>query len=229
MAMNEIRPPRDEGEDPDHEGILACGRDLADLWDDQGGASRPADPHTAGCPDCAAALEDFRLLRHAVFQERREWHERLGAADVDVDAARLTASVMELVRTELRPGRTLPLGEADEDAWIHEAVAARAFRAAAERVPGVRAGSCRVGPEADRPDTGTPARTPVRVRIEVTLGMFRDLRGATDHVRRAIAETAQRDLGLRVTAVDVVVTDLHQEPEPQPDANTDEHEDEDRR
>ncbi|MER5874232.1 Asp23/Gls24 family envelope stress response protein [Streptomyces sp. NPDC002044] len=204
MAMNEPEYAPDAGDD----GLLPCGRDLATLWDRwQQGPRGAADPHTTDCPHCAPALADLARLRDVV---RRDGEET--GTGRQADASRLAANIMDVVRLELRPGRTLALGDADEDAWIHEAVAARAFRAAAERVPGVRAGSCRVGPEPGRePGSGERPRTPARVRIEVTAGAARDLQRTADRIRRQIAEAARQDLGMRITSVDVVVTDLHHE------------------
>lgn len=140
MAMNEPRVPHQGGAGPE-DGILPCGTDLAALWDQQEPASEPTCPHTAGCSHCIAALADFARLRDAVARDRQET-----GADWEADAVRLTASVMDTVRLELRPGHILALGEDDEDAWIYEAVAARTLRTAVEQVPGVRAGSCRITP-----------------------------------------------------------------------------------
>ncbi|MDX2388996.1 Asp23/Gls24 family envelope stress response protein [Streptomyces sp. DK15] len=215
MAMNESPGPR---HDPaDDEGFLPCGRDLADLWERQDPDPRTVDDHPApdpdpdpeadpdpdahpeGCPDCAGALAELARLRAAV-----RHGTAVAAAGREADASRLAANVMDVVRLELRPGRTLALGDEDEDAWIQEAVAARAFRSAAEQVPEVRAGSCRVGP-----DEGTGARTPARVRIEVSIAVDHDLRAAADRIRRGIADAARHDLGMPLTSIDVVVTDLH--------------------
>lgn len=215
MAMNEPGEPR-HGTGPEHDdAILPCGRDLAALWDlaalsDQADRNRGAPvasetgPHPTGCPHCAAALQDFARLRGAVLHGAQE-----AGTDWEADAARLTASIMDVVRLELRPGRTLPLGGLDEDAWIYEAVAARTFRSAAELVPGVRSGSCRISPAGSRHPGD---RTPADVRIEVTVGMTRDIQLAADRIRGHIAEAAQETLGMRIASIDVAVIDLHHEP-----------------
>lgn len=207
MAMNSPRAPQQPTAQAD-DGFLPCGRDLADLWDQQDQTRQslgplPTDPHTAQCPHCSAALEDFAHLREAAVRDRQDT-----GADWEAGAARLTASIMDVVRLELRPGHTLALGEADEDAWIYEAVAARTFRAAAEQVPGVRAGSCRISPE---PSTRPGVRTRARIRIEVTVGMIRDLQAAAEEVRLEIAAAAEQELGMPVASIDVTVTDLHHE------------------
>ncbi|MFD8019714.1 Asp23/Gls24 family envelope stress response protein [Streptomyces lavendulae] len=220
MAMSESREPRtvagaeagdmgmDVGMDVDVDTVLPCGRDLARLWDgeDRDGratAGQGEDPHTADCPHCGAALAELALLRGAAVHRGQE-----ADTDWEASAARLTASIMDVVRLELRPGRPLALGEMDEDTWIHEAAAARTFRSAAERVPGVRAGSCRISPE---PPPRPGARTPARVRIEVTVGMGRDVQPVADRIRRTIATCAEQALGLQITSIDVVVVDLHDE------------------
>ncbi|XUM02643.1 Asp23/Gls24 family envelope stress response protein [Streptomyces venezuelae ATCC 10712] len=118
--------------------------------------------------------------------------------------------MMDVVRLELRPGRDLPLGEVEEDTWIYESVAARALRAAAEEVPGVRAGSCRITPPGSRTD---PGRGPVAVRVTVTVAYGLDLMTASEAVRDRVAQAARERLGLAVSAVDVTVTDLHEPPD----------------
>ncbi|EPH42842.1 hypothetical protein ABT390_27405 [Streptomyces aurantiacus] len=210
MAMNEDGTPDGTafGGVPEEE-TLPCGRELAQVWE-QAGTDEP-DPHTAGCPHCAEALRALRTLEGVVARarvdepEERQW-----------DTAALAGRVMDVVRLELRPGRTLALGEDDEDAWIVEAAAARTFRAAVDVLPGVRAGSCRV--ETDPMSTATAApsarppgrlpRGPARVRIEVQVGLSWNLRLVADDVRARIVEAADSELGLRIAAVDVVVADL---------------------
>ncbi|MFB6518891.1 hypothetical protein [Streptomyces sp. NPDC056401] len=215
MAMNQPREPEPHGPaEAEEDGFLPCGRDLADLWDQQdrpraGLEPWPADPHTAECRHCGAALEDFARLRDAVHRDGQETR-----ADWEADAARLTAGIMDVVRLELRPGRVLALGEADEDAWMYEAVAARAFRTAAELVPGVRAGSCRISPTPSshtqaHAQARTPARTPAQVRIEVSVDITRDLQLTADLVRRGIAAAAEHELGMNIASIHVAVTDIH--------------------
>ncbi|MFC9603735.1 hypothetical protein ACFTTN_09750 [Streptomyces niveus] len=179
--------------------LLSCGRELSavwDAWDDRDsaeGSSGVADPHLVECPYCSAALADLAALGEAV--DRTRAAERPGPAEV----SDLTARVMDIVRLELRPGRPLPLGEPDEDLWIVEAAAARAFRGAAESVPGVRAGSCRIGPR---------ERGPVRVRLEVAAALHLSLPDLAEEIRARVAEAARDTLGIEVESIDVLVVDL---------------------
>ncbi|MFF4895623.1 Asp23/Gls24 family envelope stress response protein [Streptomyces sp. NPDC001068] len=188
--------PRGGGDgDGDVEELLPCGRSLSRVWDDR--ERRTDDPHPATCPHCRRATGELERLESAVRGLREE------APDVSAyDAEPLTRRVMELVRLELRPGRPLPLGEPAEDLWIMETVAARALRAAAETVRGVRAGSCRVS-AADGPAGGV-----VAVRLDIHAPAGAALRQVAEQVRQRVREAAERQLGMVTGPVDIRVTDL---------------------
>ncbi|MFF6888449.1 Asp23/Gls24 family envelope stress response protein [Streptomyces sp. NPDC012421] len=193
--------PDDQTPDAHAPEILACGRDLATVWER---AARPHtdDPHLLTCVSCQQAVSDLERLRAAALPPA-------GAPPAPVDTSDLVRRVMDVVRLELRPGRHLPLGEMDEDSWIYESVAARTLRTAAETVADVRAGSCRITPPGGR----APARGPVTVHIEITVAYGRDLRATCDAVRDSLSHAAREHLGLHVTALDVTVTDLHDPPD----------------
>lgn len=182
---------------------LPCGRALREVWDAWDADRATGDPHYAACPHCTAALHGLRTLDDFVRSARSE-EEAQRRAEAEADGGRaaeaVTARVMDIVRRELRPGRSLPLGEPDEDAWIVEAAAARTFRSAVDAVPGVRAGSCRIVPE--------PDGRAVRVRVEVAVGLTRGVPQLADEVRDRITAAARDAVGLRVAAVDVAVVDL---------------------
>jgi hypothetical protein len=204
MAMNADpsagppEPPMGE-ERADDDERLPCGRELAHVW--QQWEERQVDAHTRGCPHCSAALEDLNALKDVVSRVREE-------EPAPDDASGLVERVMDVVHLELRPGRTLPLGTDTEDAWIVEAAAAKAFRAAADSLPGVRAGSCRIAPLHPAADARQRTRGPVRVRIEVMIDMTDDLPEAAEQVRRRLLKTAQRALGMEVGRVDVAIVDV---------------------
>ncbi|MFJ4715974.1 Asp23/Gls24 family envelope stress response protein [Streptomyces sp. NPDC088785] len=174
---------------------LPCGRPLSqvwELWEEQSD-----DPHLHACPHCQDATGDLYRLETAVRDLREEPLD-----DARYDASTLTRRVMDVVRLELRPGRPLPLGEPDEDLWIMEAVAARTLRAAAETVPGVRAGSCRL-----RPADG-PSAERVEVRLEIHAPSDAHLPDLAEDVRIRVREVADRDLGMEIASVDIRITDL---------------------
>ncbi|MFI7318149.1 Asp23/Gls24 family envelope stress response protein [Streptomyces venezuelae] len=185
---------------------LPCGRALWDVWEHAESGGR--DPHAEACPHCTEALRTLWRLEDVVSAAReREGDPR----EYESDASALVGRVMDVVRLELRPGRTLPLGEAAEDLWIVEAAAARTVREAAESLPGVRAGSCRI--EALALEEGAvPAsrwpRGPVHIRAEVAVALTWNLQEVAERVRRAILEAVDAELGMRVAAVDVTVADI---------------------
>ncbi|UED83852.1 Asp23/Gls24 family envelope stress response protein [Streptomyces profundus] len=193
----------------DDEELLACGRSLVELWEawDEGRATR--DPHVVGCPYCGAALAELRSLGELVARSRAEEDRVPEAPGL---ASRVTARVMEIVRLELRPGRTLPLGEPNEDAWIVEAAVSRVFRSAVEELDGVRAGSCRIAPISRVPVGEGPPRGPVAVRIEVVAALSWSVPVLAEAIRRRLAVAADEELGLDVRTIDVHVLDLTDEP-----------------
>ncbi|MFF1378410.1 Asp23/Gls24 family envelope stress response protein [Streptomyces sp. NPDC058308] len=203
MAVNEEHGPDGTDHGPDGEmtdepnELLPCGRDVWSVW--ERAENGETDPHAETCPHCADALDTLRRLEDVV-SAARETEPR----EPEADATALVGRVMDVVRLELRPGRTLALGEEDEDAWIVEAAAARTVRAAAETLSGVRAGSCRIEPLA--PDSGP--RGPVRVRVAVAVPLTRNLQEVAERVRGRVLEAADAELGLRVAAVDVTISDI---------------------
>ncbi|MBM7172096.1 Asp23/Gls24 family envelope stress response protein [Streptomyces sp. G44] len=186
---------------------LPCGRELWSVW--EGWESGEPDPHADTCPHCAGALDTLRRLEDVVSAARAaEPRER----EEEAEASALVGRVMDVVRLELRPGRTLPLGDEEEDAWIVEAAAARTVRAAAETLPGVRAGSCRieVRPRDDAPPApaGRRSRDPVRIRLEVQVALTWNLQEVAERVRHRVLEAADAELGMPVATVDVTIGDI---------------------
>ncbi|MFI9464592.1 hypothetical protein [Streptomyces xiamenensis] len=196
MALND--GPQEETEDE----LLPCGRSLMELWDDAGSGSPAVAGHPGDCPHCARALEELRALEGVVSRSRAE-EEAAPRRELSV------TRVMDIVRMELRPGRTLPLGEPDEDAWIVEAAAAKVFRGAVDALTGVTAGSCRIAP-LGAGGRGSVTRGPVRVRLEVVADLSWTIPALAATVRDEVARAADERLGLRVHAVDVVVVDLRE-------------------
>ncbi len=175
---------------------LGCGRLLADVWEAWDTGRSAEDPHFAPCPFCSAALADLTGLDDAV---RRTCEQEPGTPDTTA----ITARVMDLVRLELRPGRPLPLGEPGEDHWMVESAVARILRSAVDSLPGVRAGSGRIAPLDPADPTGD-----LHVRVEVAASVGRPLRDLADAVRARVAEVADRDIGIRLAAIDVLVVDI---------------------
>ncbi|MFE9123494.1 Asp23/Gls24 family envelope stress response protein [Streptomyces sp. NPDC007172] len=184
--------------DPDDE-RLPCGRLLSQVWSDwEEGAT---DPHQADCPDCTSAVAELEQLETAVRQLSGDSEDTF-----DYDPAPLTERVMDVVRLELRPGHPLPLGAPDEDMWVMESAAARVLRAAAERMPGVRSGSCRITPEPDQPGRVTIS---LHILAPITAPSLPTL---AEEVRRSVGEAADHRLGLEITSIDVHIVGIADEP-----------------
>ncbi|MDH6214864.1 Asp23/Gls24 family envelope stress response protein [Streptomyces pseudovenezuelae] len=190
-------PPNTPSAQGDDE-LLPCGRLLSRTWDDW--EQQTDDPHLRSCPHCRQAVHGLDDLESVVRGLQQETDTTAAAYDTEP----LTRRIMDVVRLELRPGRPLPLGEPAEDLWIMEAVAARALRAAAETVPGVRAGSCRLlDGGGDGGDDGT-----VEVRLDIHAPADAPLPELAARVREQVWEAADRELGMVIAAVDIRVTDL---------------------
>ncbi|MGW3287994.1 Asp23/Gls24 family envelope stress response protein [Streptomyces sp. NPDC001002] len=190
--------PTDHGPGSEDE-RLACGRLLSQVWDDW--ERQTDDPHLLTCPHCQEAVQDLDQLETAV-RDLRDDSAEPSASEV----TSLTRRVMDVVRLELRPGRPLPLGEPGEDLWIMEAVAARSLRAAAESVPGVRAGSCRLLPVVEGGTVEVGAVVEVRLDIHAPVDAY--LPELAEQVRGRVRDAADRELGMPTAAVDIRVTDL---------------------
>lgn len=214
MAMS----TRPDAGGPDGLGPLPCGRTLTEVWDawDEDRAVR--DPHHRCCPHCSSALDGLRMLEDLVrtAEGADDGPFGPGSGGYDTAGADVATRVMDTVRRELRPGRSLPLGELAEDVWIAEAAAAKTLRAAAETLPDVHAGSCRVLP-LDTADTRPPQlgagggklpRGPLRVRLEVAADLSRGASEIAEAVRRQVLAAAEKALGMDVRVVDVDVVDL---------------------
>ncbi|MFJ8297958.1 Asp23/Gls24 family envelope stress response protein [Streptomyces sp. NPDC094447] len=185
-----VTPPADDLGDEDTR--LPCGQLISEVWDRW--ERQEHDAHQAACEHCRHEVEDLQRLESAV-QGLREETEPTGA-----DVTALTRRVMDVVRLELRPGRPLPLGEPEENLSIMEAVAARTLREAAETVPGVHAGSCRL--------ELTPHAPEIAVRIEVHAPADGILPEIAERIRSAVRTAATAELGMSVSPVDVLISDL---------------------
>lgn len=191
--MNAHTDPPYRAFDPGADELLPCGRLLSQTWDSW--EQQIPDPHLRSCPHCRQAVGELDRLEAAVQGLRQDT-----TADGVDDVEPLTRRVMDVVRLELRPGRPLPLGEPAEDLWIMEAVAARAVRAAAETVPGVRAGSCRL--------LSAGAEDSVGIRLDIHAPAGVPLPDVAARVRERVWEAVDRDLGMVIAVVDIRVTDV---------------------
>ena len=181
---------------------LACGASLAALWEDGG----PGRGH-GECTYCAQAVREIAALDRTVGAVLREAAEPAVPGD-------LAARVMEVVRTELRPGPLVPL--AAPEAWITEAAAARLFRRAADAESGVVAGSCRITTVGGRTPLrgGRLPREPLRVRLEIAVDLTRPVPEVGAAVRDRVLRAADAQLGLDLAEVDLAIVGVLEDPVP---------------
>ncbi|WP_432074301.1 hypothetical protein [Streptomyces wuyuanensis] len=127
------------------------------------------------------------------------------------------------VRARLGLGRLLPLGTAQDGAWLAERAAEPVLRQAAAKVPGVVPGRIRTG-LADPGSAGTPAVPPppaalppgpLRIEAEFASATAAPLPELAEQLRTVLLLAAGEDLGLTVTVVDLRVTALLDAP-PEP-------------
>ncbi|WP_432029902.1 hypothetical protein [Streptomyces sp. 1222.5] len=176
---------------PDEE--LTCGRLLSQVWDQALDPAPAEDPHTMTCPFCHEAIASLAAVKAATRALRGQAPTYLRS---------LADGVMNIVRSEARLGRLLPLADPVLDLRIAENAAAKVLRQAADNVPGVRAAACRLAP-ADTSD----ADNGVAVALTLAVSLDRPFSDRTDEVRRAVIHAAERTIGLHATAVDITVID----------------------
>ncbi len=119
------------------------------------------------------------------------------------------------VRDRLAPGRLLPLGTAEDGAWIAERAARQVLDGAAAKVRGVVPGRIRVGPDPDgepgpEPLPAPPGALPpgpLRIAAEFGAVAGRPLPEVSEELRAALLRAAD-GIGLPVTAADLRVTEL---------------------
>ncbi|WP_445515547.1 hypothetical protein [Streptomyces sp. NEAU-174] len=169
---------------------LPCGRLVSHAWEQARAVGDQPDPHMDGCAFCRQAVEGLTALDSTT---RTLWAERPSARTV-------ADRVMRAVRAEVRLGRMLPLDDPTRELRMAETAAAKVLRRAADRVPGVRAASCRL----------TPAEGSTRVTIAMTLAITLDrpLPGRAAEVRRAVAHAAEHELGLAVSTIDLRIVSV---------------------
>ncbi|MGY1453080.1 hypothetical protein [Streptomyces sp. SS8] len=127
-----------------------------------------------------------------------------------------TDRLTQAVRRQIGFGRLLPLGGAEDGAWIAERAAADVLRQAAAGLPGVRPGTPRLSPAGPgaggKPAVPMPPSAlppgPVTISAEFEAGTEEPLPAAAERLRSALAEAADRRLGLVVAAVDLRITGL---------------------
>jgi hypothetical protein len=181
MAVN---PPEDR---------LTCGHYAGQLWDSL--REDTQDKHSRSCPHCQAALAKIRPVAEAISQL---------AAEPVSPPADLAANVMNAIRARIHRNHRIQLpAPAGMRLDIREQAAAGILRAAADRVDGVRARSCRLIGGA-----GNGTLAGVQLAVSVRYGTPAGQRA--DAVRAAVRAAARSQLGLALDSINIDVTDIYE-------------------
>ncbi|MGY4720238.1 hypothetical protein [Naumannella huperziae] len=188
----EMRAPRTA----DAAGTLACGRTLEQVW---AGLDRPPDEHERDCPECGRARESLREIHEVAAQ----WRDSADSDPEQHPDVAVKASIMHVVRSELRGGRRLPLRRTEfGEIRIREAAIAQLARDGASTIAGVRPRGCTVGGLAEPGE-------PLRLRIGLSVAARELSPGLVERIRAAVIARLERDLGLPGAVVDLSVEDVH--------------------
>ncbi|GGO99623.1 hypothetical protein [Wenjunlia tyrosinilytica] len=169
---------------------LPCGRLVSHVWDRARAAGDQADPHQADCTFCRQALEGLTALDNATRTLRGE----------RPSAHTVAERVVRAVRAEVRLGRMLPLDDPARELRIAQTAVAKVLRRAADRVPGVRAASCRLSLD--------QSNTEVTIAMTLATTLDQPLPPRAAEVRRAVAYAAREELGLAVSGIDLKIVSV---------------------
>ncbi|KQR03923.1 hypothetical protein ASF74_17960 [Arthrobacter sp. Leaf145] len=184
---------------------LECGHSLAELsaYLDTGEIADPA--HLDSCPECQAGLASLRRLSEL-------GNELLTAdvADAGSGSDDWMQTILDNLRLELRPGRSIPLRAADpqDTLWETEGSVSALIRSVADSFPGTAAGKCRLLGDITVPGAGIT----VEVEIAVVYGHAMEERAAA--LRNELAKVLEVQTELNIQAINITVTDVLELPAP---------------
>lgn len=191
---------------------LGCGRDIDEVW---AGVDRPATPHEQECPFCSAARESMRELGRATAELRTQDEE-----DPDLQAGpQVIARILDIARSEARRSRRLPLskprrGQVVDELTVSEQAVAAVVRRTGDRYGGVQVRRCSIElVDTTVPGDGTTsvesAASDVRVSLRVSVGADVSIPLLSAELRSAVMAVVEREVGMNVVGVDLVVEDVH--------------------
>ncbi|MDO6145398.1 Asp23/Gls24 family envelope stress response protein [Paenarthrobacter aurescens] len=184
---------------------LECGHSLAELstYVDTGQIADPV--HLQSCPECQAGLASLRSLS--------QFGSELLSSDL-ADAGSghddWMQSILDNLRLELRPGRSIPLtaGDPRDSLWETEGSISALIRSVVDAFPGTAAGKCRLHGDI----TTAGAGICVEVEIAVVYGHPMEERAA--ELRRQLSETLAFQTELTIESINITVTDVLEPPPP---------------
>lgn len=179
---------------------LDCGKTLEELSAYLENGRRPVDGHIESCPECLNALEALARVG------------RLSRDLVTDDAARLPRppeswfeTILSAVHSELRAGRSFPIHHPDPRVTITvtEGAVRALVRATGDSLEGIFVGRTEIIGDAEVPGA------PVRIAMTASVTLDRPIPALVESLRSLVHDVLARHTELNVTAVDVVVEDVH--------------------
>lgn len=192
---------------------LGCGREIDDVWNN---ADHPPTAHELTCADCKGARASLADLAGAT--------QRLRQEESDDETLQIGPQVIERVlkvaRSEVRRGRRLPLHQPGpgrvSELTVSEQAVASVIRRVGDQSDRVQVRRCSIQlanpdltPDAATSDVLRKSPSEVRVTLRVSVACGAPIAEVVDEVRVAIIDTVDREVGLTVLAVDVLVEDVH--------------------
>lgn len=185
------------------EDSLDCGHSLAELstYLDTGEIADPA--HLHSCPECQAGLASLRRL------------SQLGSELLTSDLADAGSghddwmqSILDNLRLELRPGRSIPVqaGNPEDTLWETEGSISALIRSVADALPGTAAGKCRLHGDVTTPGAG------ITVDVEIAVVYGHPLVERAEELRRELAQTLAFQTELNIETINITVRDVLEPP-----------------
>lgn len=186
---------------------LGCGRDIDEVW---AGVDRPATPHEQTCPFCGAARESMRELGRVTAELRTQDEE-----DPDLQAGpQVIARILDIARSEARRSRRLPLskprpGQVVDELTVSEQAVAAVVRRTGDRYGGVQVRRCSID-LVDATVQEEQGASDVRVSLRVSVAADVSIPVLSAELRSAVMAVVDREVGINVVGVDLVVEDVHE-------------------
>ena len=179
---------------------LECGKTIEELSAYLAAGRTPPDPDIDRCPECLSALDG---LDH-VAQLSRELIIRDVGLQLAPPESWITTIVSNIAQ-DVRSGRSLPLRHDNPEVTL--SVTEGAVRAlvwsVGDAIDGVVIGRCRIDGDAETLDA------PVQVTITASILWGRSPQDLSELLRSRVHEALRKHTDLLVTAVNIVIDDLH--------------------
>lgn len=183
---------------------LSCGKTVDELSNYLSHDRTPFDATIETCPECLNALDALERLgelsRNLLAHEAQD-EPPLSDSWID--------GIMANIQREMRAGRSLPLEHPDPRVTITitEGALRALVRAAGDDVSGILIGKCDITGDAETPGAA------ITITVTASLAWGESGPAKAAQVRARIYDAVAQHTTLNITAVDVVIQDIHESPE----------------